>query len=596
MKDNGPTSRKLIKLFHTEVVEPTMDADAHGTDPSIFMPPPPNMNAVLRIQNHKVRRAWIRACKKEIATLIDHKTFKLVDPPKGTKIIPVMEDLRVKILEDGSLDKLKVRIVVRGDIQRRFQDSVNNWSPTASHRSFKLFLANATKYKCRIKQLDFVGAYLQAKMQSDVWICIPKYYATLFSEYKEYFGRPIKLEKSMYGQTVSGKNWYEELHEFLISKGFMASPNCPSMYTRRNEDGSLMKLLNYVDDMLYFCSNDKELEDFESELSQRFRLELKGQASWYLSVRIQQDRGFNISVDQNRYVQSILRRFLDKAGVPEVQKHFHTPLPQDFKASKNDLASSEEESKEIQKKYNIDYPACVGCLIYLTYTRSDILYAVNKLAKFNRKPGVYHMDSIVHVLRYLRDNDDYAIKYYSDYKEAPVYQILKDNGVSTANELVTFADSSWQDDPDNSRSTGCYLTIYRGGVVDHSSNLPDPIALSSAEAEYNETCLACMGTAHIKMLLEDLELVEISQPTPILIDSKAAHDMGHSFRSTKHTRHIMRRYHYVREGQLTGEHELTWIPNLYQLADIGTKPVTKTDLNNRLKYLFVSAEHRRKEE
>ena len=81
--------------------------DAHGTDPSIFMPPPPNMNAVLRIQNHKVRRAWIRACKKEIGTLIKRKTFKLVDPPKNTKIIPVMEDLRVKILEDGSLDKFK---------------------------------------------------------------------------------------------------------------------------------------------------------------------------------------------------------------------------------------------------------------------------------------------------------------------------------------------------------------------------------------------------------------------------------------------------------------------------------------------------------
>ena len=101
----------------------------------------------------------------------------------------------------------------------------------------------------------------------------------------------------MYGQTVSGKNWYEELHEFLITKGFIASPNCPSMYTRRNEDGSLMKLLNYIDDMLYFCSNDKELENFESELSQRFRLELKGQVFWYLSVIIQQDRDFNISVD-----------------------------------------------------------------------------------------------------------------------------------------------------------------------------------------------------------------------------------------------------------------------------------------------------------
>ena len=368
------------------------------------------------------------------------------------------------------------------------------------------------------------------------------------------------------------------------------------MYTRRNEDGSIMKLLNYVDDMLYFCTNNDELKKFETELSQRFRLEVKGQASWYLSIRIQQDKDFNISIDQNRYLQSILRRFLDKAKVQETQRHVSIPLPTDFKATKDDLATTEEESQEIQRRYNIDFPACVGCLIYLTYTRTDILYAVNKLAKFNRKPGTCHMDSIVHVLQYLRDNPDCAIKYYSDYQSAPVYNILKDNGVDTSNELITFTDSSWQDDPDTSRSTGCYLIMYRGGVVDHSSNLPDPIALSSAEAEYNEACLACRATAHMKMLLEELEMMEIHHPIPILLDSKAAHDMGHSFKSTKHTRHILRRYHYVREGQLTGEHELIWIPKSYQLADIGTKPVNKADLQGRTKYLFKPAECRRKEE
>jgi len=36
-----------------------------------------------------------------------------------------------------------------------------------------------------------------------------------------------------------------------------------------------------------------------------------------------------------------------------------------------------------------------------------------------------------------------------------------------------------------------------GGVVDHSSNLPNPVALSSAEAEYNEGCLAMMATSHL---------------------------------------------------------------------------------------------------
>ena len=140
------------------------------------------------------------------------------------------------------------------------------------------------------------------------------------------------------------------------------------------------------------------------------------------------------------------------------------------------------------------------------------------------------------------------------------------------------------------------MNIYRGGIVDHSSNVPDPVAMSSAEAEYNEACLACMGTAHIKMLLEDLEQTEINQPIPIILDSKAAHDMGHSFKTTKHTRHILRRYHYVREGQLTGEHELTWIPKQFQLADIGTKPVSRPDLDGRTKYLFVDVNLGRKEE
>ena len=596
MNDTGPTNKRIAQAFHTEVVQQHNDIDAHGADPSIFMPPPQSLRGVLKITNHKVMKSWIRAGEKEIKNLIENDTFEHGTPPKGTKIIPVMEDLRVKILENGFLDKLKLRIVVRGDLQKKLLELVNNWSPTASHRSLKLFLANACKYKSRVRALDFIGAYLQALMQTEVWIMLPEYYTTLFPKYKEYFGVPLRLKKSMYGQNVSGKNWYDELHQYLVSVGFQPSTSCLSMYVRRNTDGSVIKLLNYVDDLLYFGTNEEETKSFEIELAQRFRLELKGQASWYLSMRIKQDKNFNITIDQGRYVQSILRRFLDKARIPETQRHIFTPLSTEFKASKKDLAQSEEESKEIQRQYNIDYPACVGHLIYLSYTRTDILYAVNKLAKFNRKPGKYHMDNIVHLLRYLRDSPNYGIKFYSNYEEAPIYQALKQNGIDTSRELITFSDSSWQDDPDSSKSTGCYLNIYRGGIVDHSSNVPDPVAMSSAEAEYNEACLACMGTAHMKMLLEDLEQTELSQPVPIILDSKAAHDMGHSFKTTKHTRHILRRYHYVREGQLTGEHELTWIPKQFQLADIGTKPLSRPDLEGRTKYLFVDVNLGRKEE
>jgi len=42
-----------------------------------------------------------------------------------------------------------------------------------------------------------------------------------------------------------------------------------------------------------------------------------------------------------------------------------------------------------------------------------------------------------------------------------------------------------------------------GGVVDHSSNLPDPVAQSSAEAKYNKGCIALMATSHAGGLLHN---------------------------------------------------------------------------------------------
>ena len=47
--------------------------------------------------------------------------------------------------------------------------------------------------------------------------------------------------------------------------------------------------------------------------------------------------------------------------------------------------------------------------------------------------------------------------------------------------------------------------------------------------------------------------------------------MGNSFRDTKHTRHILRRYHFVRTGVEANRCKLLWIAMLGQLADIGTK-------------------------
>ena len=151
-------------------------------------------------------------------------------PAKGTPIIPILEDNRVKILEDGSLDKLKNRLVVRGDIQKKMLDLLT-WAPTASHHVLKLFLAYAAILQVQVDQLDFVGAFLQANMRSEVWVHLPYVFGTLFPEYKEYCGIPLLLVKSMYGQAVNGRYWYEELSEFLVKElGFTISTLAPTLY------------------------------------------------------------------------------------------------------------------------------------------------------------------------------------------------------------------------------------------------------------------------------------------------------------------------------------------------------------------------------
>jgi hypothetical protein len=206
-------------------------------------------------------------------------------------------------------------------------------------------------------------------------------------------------------------------------------------------------------------------------------------------------------------------------------------------------------------------------------TRTDIIYAVNKLAKFTRKPGKVHFEALLHLLRYLRDNSLYGVRFYSNLSDAPIYQMLLSQNIEERHSFFGFTDSSWNDDPDHGRSTGCFIITYMGGIVDHSSNVPDPVALSSAEAEYNEGCVAFMTASHLLMLLCEFEGVrdEDTPATSMYFDSKSAIAMGVNYKDTKHTRHIMRRYHYVRENIAANRFSSKWINTEFEIADIGTK-------------------------
>ena len=124
----------------------------------------------------------------------------------------------------------------------------DTWSPTAYMITLKYFLADAAKHKARVHQLDFIGAFLKAKVKNRVFVILNMRYGAYFPEYSQYFGRALKLLKSVYGMTNSGKLFADELTEWLIKEGFVQSQCHMSIYYKYAPDGSKIVVLSYVDD------------------------------------------------------------------------------------------------------------------------------------------------------------------------------------------------------------------------------------------------------------------------------------------------------------------------------------------------------------
>ena len=110
----------------------------------------------------------------------------------------------------------------------------------------------------------------------------------------------------------------------------------------------------------------------------------------------------------------------------------------------------------------------------------DSSFSVQKVARFSANHGKVHFEGLVYLLRYIRENKTLGLKYYADFNDALVNDLLRQANIKTKNHLMDFSDSSWQDFPDTGRSTGAYIIFYQGGPIDHGTHVPGPVSQSSA--------------------------------------------------------------------------------------------------------------------
>ncbi|GJY42133.1 retrovirus-related pol polyprotein from transposon TNT 1-94 [Tanacetum coccineum] len=95
------------------------------------------------------------------------------------------------------------------------------------------------------------------------------------------------LRKALYGLKQAPRAWYDELSNFLMSKGFTKGTIDPTLFKiKYGEDILLVQI--YVDDIIFGSTNPKYSKRFEKLMHSRFEMSLMEEMKFFLGLQIHQ--------------------------------------------------------------------------------------------------------------------------------------------------------------------------------------------------------------------------------------------------------------------------------------------------------------------
>jgi hypothetical protein len=166
---------------------------------------------------------------------------------------------------------------------------------------------------------------------------------------------------------------------------------------------------------------------------------------------------------------------------------------------------------------------------------------------------------VKNILKYLRRTKDMFLIY---------------GGLDEELSVKCYTDASFQTDRDDSRSQTGYVFILNGGAITWKSSKQSVVAQSTCESEYNAASDAAKEAAWMKKFITDLDVVpSIKKPIEILCDNTGAIALAKEPRLHQTTRHILRKFHYIRETIERGDIVISKVHTNLNLADPFTKPL-----------------------
>jgi hypothetical protein len=232
-------------------------------------------------------------------------------------------------------------------------------------------------------------------------------------------------------------------------------------------------------------------------------------------------------------------------------KAISTPMSSTVKLYKN-------QGTTLNDKEQFRYRSTVEGLQYLTLTRPDISFSVNRLSQYIQNPTDAHWAAVKRILRFIKETIDYGLK------------IQRTCSVM----LSGFFDADWARCPDDRRSTSGFVVFLGGNLVSWSSRKQATVSRSSTEAEYKAIANATTELIWIQTLLKELG-VYLHKPPRLWCDNVGATYLTANPIFNGRTKHVEVDFHFVREQVAHKAIEVRIISSKDQLADVLTKPLSR---------------------
>ena len=196
---------------------------------------------------------WKVATDAEYNSLIENKTWKLVELPPDRKAIGCKWVFKVKHDVDGKVERFKARLVAKGYAQKYGIDYDEIFSPAVRFSSIRFLIAFAVQHDMLVHQMDVETAFLNGKLGEEIYMQQPEGYVKPGEKYLV-----CKLEKSLYGLKQSSRCWNKAFRESVEKIGFTQATADPCVFIRKKDTLTIIAI--HVDDLMILAESILEMQ------------------------------------------------------------------------------------------------------------------------------------------------------------------------------------------------------------------------------------------------------------------------------------------------------------------------------------------------